>query len=51
VKGKKELGLITLRYEDMDKINKGDEVDVWIGGDIRESYPPRADAKKVPKKK
>lgn len=47
VEGKRDLGLITLSYEDMGEINKGDEVDVWIGGDIMESYPPQADAKKV----
>ena len=48
VEGKRDLGLIILSYEDMGEINKGDEVDVWIGGgDIMESYPPQADAKKV----
>lgn len=51
VEGKRDLGLIILSYEDMGEINKGDEVDVWIGGDIMESYPPQADAKKVSKKK
>jgi len=51
VEGKRDLGLISLSYEDMDEINKGDEVDVWIAGDIMESYPPQADAKKVTKKR
>lgn len=51
VEGKRDLGLISLSYEDMNEINRGDEVDVWIDGDIMDSYPPQADAKKVSKKK
>lgn len=50
MEGKRDLGLIGLNYKDMDEIDKGDKVDVWIDGDIMESYPPQADAKKVLKK-
>lgn len=51
VDGKRYLGLIVLSYDDVDEINRGDEVDVWIDGDVMESYPPQARAKKVSKKK
>lgn len=51
VEGKRDLELMILSYEDTDEINKGAEVDVWISGDIMESYPPQANAKKISKKK
>ena len=43
-------GLIYLTYDGVDEFNKGDEVEVWIQGDIRESYPAGADAKKIRRK-
>ena len=36
-----------LTYDNIDKFNKGDVVKVWINGDIRESYPLGAKAKKI----
>lgn len=51
VAGKRDLGLINLIYEKNDILNKGDEVEVWIDGDIMTSYPPQADAKKISLKK
>ncbi|MEN1970554.1 DUF3221 domain-containing protein [Lentibacillus sp. N15] len=40
-------GLIDLTYDNTDGFRKGDEVEVWIDGDIMESYPSKAKAKKV----
>lgn len=45
------LGLIELTYDNTDKFSKGDEVEVWIDGDILESYPSQAKAKKISLKK
>lgn len=42
--------LMDVIYEDADQFSKGDEVDVWIDGDIFDSDPPQADAKKISKK-
>src|SRR5690625_4787332 len=48
VMGEREsLGLIDLIYENQNEFNKGDEVEVWIDGDIMETYPERAKAKKI----
>ncbi len=44
-------GLIDLTYEHTDEFSKGDEVEIWIDGGIRESYPSGADAKKIRHKK
>ena len=41
------LNLIYLTYNNTDEFSKGDEVDVWIEGDILESYPSQAKAKKI----
>lgn len=40
-------GLIDLTYEDTGGLNKGDEVEVWIDGGIMESYPEKAEARKI----
>lgn len=50
VAGDRDLGLIDLTYEHHDELNKGDEVEVWIDGDMMDSYPPQAAAKKVQRK-
>jgi hypothetical protein len=48
VNGEREsLGLIDLIYENKNEFTKGDEVEVWIDGDIMETYPERAKAKKI----
>jgi len=44
-------GLINLTYDNPEKFGKGDEVEIWIDGDIRESYPLGATAKKISMKK
>lgn len=41
------LGLVDLTYKKTDKLSKGDEVKVWIDGDIMSSYPGQADARKI----
>lgn len=41
------FGLIEIVYDQVNQFSKGDYVDVWLKGDIRESYPSSADAKKV----
>lgn len=40
------LNLIELTYDEASSFNPGDEVKVWITGDILESYPGQATAKK-----
>ena len=40
-------GLMDLTYDNTDKFNKGDEVEVWIDGDIMGSYPSKAKARKI----
>ncbi|WP_368654168.1 DUF3221 domain-containing protein [Ornithinibacillus sp. 4-3] len=50
VNGSTSLGLIDLNYEHTDKFSKGDEVEVWMEGDIMTSYPSKAKAKKISKK-
>src|SRR5699024_3147901 len=51
VNGDTYRGLIDLNYDHTDKLSKGDEVEIWIDGDIRESYPLGATAKKISVKK
>ncbi len=36
------LDLIELTYDNTDELRKGDEVEVWIDGDILGSYPSQA---------
>lgn len=50
VQGKRDgLALMDITYDDADEFSKGDEVAVWIDGDIMTSYPGRAEAKKITK--
>lgn len=52
VKGERaSLELFDLTYDNTNELSKGDEVEVWIDGDIMTSYPGQADAKKIAKKK
>ncbi len=44
------FGLIELTYERAKEFNKGDQVDVWIDGEVMESYPEQAKAKKMKQK-
>ncbi|WP_407268285.1 DUF3221 domain-containing protein [Radiobacillus sp. PE A8.2] len=39
--------LISLSYEKTSRLNKGDQVDVWIDGGVEDSYPQQASAKKI----
>lgn len=41
------LALIYLAYKDVNKFKKGDHVEVWITGEIMESYPEQAIARKI----
>lgn len=47
VLGDAYYGLINLTYEDTDSFSPGDYVQVWIDGDILESYPMQAKASRV----
>lgn len=40
-------GLINLTYQNTEKFTPGDYVEVWIDGDVLESYPLQANAKKI----
>lgn len=52
VQGKRpSLHLINLAYDNPNEFHEGDEVNVWIDGDIMDSYPAQAEAKKVAVKK
>jgi len=52
VEGTREsLELMDITYDQADEFSKGDEVDVWIDGDIMTSYPGKAHAKKISIKK
>lgn len=52
VEGTREsLHLIDITYDHANDFSKGDEVEVWIDGDIMTSYPGQANAKKVSIKK
>ncbi|MBT2692832.1 DUF3221 domain-containing protein [Bacillus sp. ISL-55] len=44
------LELIWLDYEAADGLQKGDHIEFWIDGSIRESYPEQATAKKIIRK-
>lgn len=44
---KDSLNLIELTYAEASSFNPGDEVEIWIKGDILDSYPGQATAKKV----
>ena len=41
------LDLIWLTYEKAADFKKGDQVEFWLDGGVRESYPAQADAKKI----
>jgi len=41
------LNLMDVVYDHAKDFSAGDYVEVWLKGDIRESYPSQADAKKV----
>ncbi|MBT2678531.1 DUF3221 domain-containing protein [Bacillus sp. ISL-35] len=41
------LELIWLVYDDTDKLKKGDHIEFWTDGSVRESYPEQATAKKI----
>ncbi|WP_163580547.1 DUF3221 domain-containing protein [Gracilibacillus saliphilus] len=43
----KGISLISLAYDNTEEWSKGDEVKVWIDGDILASYPEQAKAKKI----
>lgn len=48
VQGERDsLGLIDILYDDAEAFSEGDRVEVWIDGDIMDSYPAQADAKKI----
>jgi len=52
VHGKGEsLCLVELTYDDTDEFSKGDQVEVWIDGDIMMSYPGQAQASRMSIKK
>lgn len=45
------LGLMEITYKRAHIFTKGEEVNVWIKGDIMSSYPAQAEAKKIKLKK
>lgn len=47
VLGDAYYGLINITYHDTDGFSPGDHVEVWIDGEILESYPLQAKAKRV----
>jgi len=47
VDGTVELELFVLTYENLEEIDVGDEVAVYLDGDIMSSYPAQAKAKKI----
>ncbi|UOQ49773.1 YobA family protein [Gracilibacillus caseinilyticus] len=47
----KGIPLISLAYDNTEEWSKGDEVKVWIDGDVFASYPEQAKAKKIQLKK
>lgn len=50
VLGDAYFGLIELTYKNAKEFNKGDQVEVWIDGEVMESYPEQAKAKKIKQK-
>lgn len=47
VRGERDLQLIYITYEDADELQPGDKVEVWLDGDVMNSFPSQAKAKKV----
>ncbi|MGN7942091.1 DUF3221 domain-containing protein [Virgibacillus sp. 6R] len=47
----KGIPLISLTYDNTVELSKGDEVIVWIDGNVLASYPEQAKAKKIQFKK
>lgn len=47
VHGASHRGLIYLTYDQTEDFSKGDQVKIWLDGEIRESYPLGATAKKI----
>ena len=47
VLGDAHYGLIDLTYYDTVNFSPGDHVEVWIDGDVLESYPLQVEAKRV----
>ncbi|SDZ46355.1 DUF3221 domain-containing protein [Bacillus sp. 166amftsu] len=47
----KGISLIYLAYDNTEEWSKGDEVKVWIDGDVLVSYPEQAKAKRIQLKK
>lgn len=45
------LGLMEITYKRAHNFTKGEEVNVWIKGDVMMSYPSQAEAKKIKLKK
>lgn len=43
----KGIPLISLSYDNTEEWSKGDEVKVWVDGDVLTSYPEQAKAKKI----
>lgn len=41
------LNLMSISYDKTDAFKAGTSVDVWLTGDIMESYPSQAEAKKI----
>lgn len=41
------LNLISFSYDKTESLNAGDSVDVWLDGDIMNSYPSKSEAKKI----
>jgi len=41
------LGLMKISYDQAQDFAKGDVVKIWLTGDIMESYPSQAEAKKI----
>lgn len=51
VLGDAYYGLITLNYEEAEKFNAGDQIKVWLEGEVLESYPLQGTAKNIVLKK
>lgn len=51
VLGDAYYGLIELTYDDAESLTPGDQVEVWIDGEVMESYPLQAKTKKISLKK
>lgn len=47
VLGDAYYGLINLTYQDAESFTPGDQVKVWIDGEVLESYPLMAQVKKI----